>query len=71
MTYTPIQDAGKVIVRIPDLPPLKGELRWSDGTAAGMAFCLRLSSEQLSEWARTRLSWNASPVPKGPRDFSD
>lgn len=65
-TFTPIQDTGKVLLRMPDLPPLKGELRWYEGTAAGIAFCLGLSQNQLSEWARNRLSMKELPTTFSP-----
>lgn len=53
-TFTPIRVAGNVLLRIPDLPPLRGELRWVKGSAGGVAFSLILSPERLSEWTRTR-----------------
>jgi len=45
-----------VILRLPDLPPLRCQLRWSDPYNAGVAFELRLSREELLNWARQRAS---------------
>jgi hypothetical protein len=58
-TFTPIQGEGKVVLRLPDLPAIRGALRWRDGTAAGVAFGLTLSREYLLEWARSRLNHKA------------
>ncbi len=58
-TFTPVQGGGKVVLRLPDLPPINGNLRWRDGTTAGVAFALTFSGEQLQEWARNRLSHKA------------
>ena len=58
VTFTPIRSAGKVLLRIPDLPPIRGHLRWAQGTAGGMAFCHILSPEELTEWTRNRC-WRA------------
>lgn len=59
-TVTPIRDAGNVLLRLPDLPPLHGHLRWADGTAGGVAFCRTLQPEELTEWTGSRAGEPAS-----------
>lgn len=61
-TFTLIRPTGNVVLRLPDLPLLKGKLRWVNGTFAGMAFCLTLSPEQLSEWVGNRCT-EFLPIP--------
>ena len=53
-TFTPIRSTGKVLLRMPDLPPLRGHLCWADGTAGGMAFCRNLSADEVAEWTQNR-----------------
>ena len=53
-TITPIGKAGKVLLELPDLPPLRCRLRWSDSHNAGVAFELLLPADMLSDWLRGR-----------------
>jgi hypothetical protein len=53
-TITPIRKIGSVLLRLPDLPPLRCQLRWTDSHNAGVAFELMLSRTVLSKWARER-----------------
>lgn len=53
-TITPIRRFGKVILRLPDLPPLHCQLRWTDSYNAGVAFELTLSRSELTQWVRSR-----------------
>jgi hypothetical protein len=53
-TISPIGKAGNVLLKLPDLPPLRCRLRWSDSHNAGVAFELLLSSNMLSDWLRGR-----------------
>lgn len=53
-TISPIRKPGKVILRLPDLPPLSCELRWTDSYNAGVAFEVALPRKTLSEWAKGR-----------------
>lgn len=53
-TITPIRKIGSVLLRLPDLPPLRCQLRWTDSHNAGVAFELMLSRTALSKWARER-----------------
>lgn len=53
-TITPIRRVGNVILRLPDLPPLRCQLRWTDSYNAGVAFELTLSRTELTAWARSR-----------------
>jgi hypothetical protein len=59
-TLSPIIDCGKVIVQLPDLPPLHGELRWADVLQGGVAFTFLDQSRALREWIRDRTSKQAS-----------
>lgn len=53
-TITPIRRLGNVLLRLPDLPPLRCQLRWTDSHNAGVAFELMLPRTILSKWARSR-----------------
>ena len=53
-TITPIRRLGHVLLRLPDLPPLKCRLAWADSYNAGVSFEVQLTRSQLSEWARSR-----------------
>jgi hypothetical protein len=55
VTLTPIRNSGRVIVAVPDLQPLSGELRWSDGCVGGVRFALKLDSEVLHQWLSLRI----------------
>lgn len=55
VTLTPIRDSGRVIVAVPDLKPLSGDLRWSNGCIGGVRFALRLDSEVLHQWLSLRI----------------
>jgi hypothetical protein len=57
-TACPIVPADKVIVQIPDLPPLRGVLRWVGEREAGVAFPLVDGLAPLGEWLERR-----SPLP--------
>jgi hypothetical protein len=51
---TPIRRLGNVILRLPDLPPLRCHLEWTDSYNAGLSFELALSASELSAWIRSR-----------------
>lgn len=53
-TITPIRRIGTIILRLPDLPPLQCELRWSDHYNAGVKFGAALSDDELSAWLSSR-----------------
>jgi hypothetical protein len=53
-TITPIRKIGSVILTLPDLPPLRCQLRWADSYNAGVAFELPLPRHELSRWAKSR-----------------
>lgn len=55
VTLTPIKDSGKVIVTVPDLRPLGGQLRWSNGCVGGVQFHLKLDRETLDQWLALRI----------------
>jgi hypothetical protein len=55
-----IVPAERVIVQIPDLPPIKGELRWVSGREAGVAFPLVDGLAPLSEWLERRAPGTSS-----------
>lgn len=53
-TITAIRKVGHVTLRLPDLPPLRCCLRWSDSHNAGVAFDVELSTADLNRWIRSR-----------------
>jgi hypothetical protein len=53
-TITPIRKLGDVLLRLPDLPPLRCRLRWMDSYNAGVSFELELSRTVLAEWVSHR-----------------
>ena len=55
VTLTPIKDSGKVMVTVPDLRPLGGELRWSNGCVGGVQFQLKLDRQTLDSWLGLRV----------------
>ncbi|MGN6155576.1 MAG: PilZ domain-containing protein [Sphingomicrobium sp.] len=55
VTLSPIRDRGAVTITVPDLRPLKGDLRWSDGCAGGVQFRLKLDSQVLHQWLSLRM----------------
>jgi hypothetical protein len=54
-TVSPIRERGPVYLRLPDLPPLCGEVRWTEPYTAGVSFELALSRAELCHWAQSRL----------------
>lgn len=65
-TISPIRKAGKMILRLPDLPARSCELRWTDSYNAGVAFEVAFSRKELSEWARGRSALRAETcAPRG------
>lgn len=55
-TLTAIRQTGKVHLRLPDLEPVRCELRWNDQFNAGVSFEVDLSSTEIDRWTGTRLS---------------
>jgi hypothetical protein len=55
VTLSPIRDTGRVLVTVPDLRPLAGELCWSDGCIGGVQFHLKLDTAVLHEWLGLRI----------------
>ena len=55
VTLTPIRDSGRVSVTVPDLKPLAGDLRWSDGCVGGVQFRFKLDPAVLHEWLGRRI----------------
>ena len=53
-TISPIGRIGRVLVRLPDLAPLRCRLQWSDSYNAGVAFDLVLSDDLIRGWLRSR-----------------
>ena len=53
-TITPIRKFGAVLLRLPDLPPLRCQLKWSDSYNAGVAFECALTRSAIATWARGR-----------------
>ena len=63
-TITPIRRLGEVLLRLPDLPPIRCQLRWTDAYNAGVEFELALSPADLLRWTQGR----SSVRPEGPRN---
>jgi hypothetical protein len=53
-TISPIGRLGNVILRLPDLPPLKCRLRWTNAYNAGVSFELPLTRSEFVEWTEAR-----------------
>ena len=49
-TVSPIGHVGSVLLKLPNLPALKCQLRWSDSYHAGVSFDPPLSSAALAAW---------------------
>lgn len=58
-TITSIGKLGHVVLRLPDLPPLKCSLRWTDAYNAGVIFELKLSEAELHRWIQQRAAFTA------------
>ncbi len=57
----PFSADGPLVLTVPDLPPLRGSIRWRDGATAGVSFDEEIPFSVLAEWleqrrARTRRS---------------
>jgi len=55
VTLTPIRRSGPVTITVPDLKPLRGDLRWSDGCVGGVQFLLKLDAKALHHWLGLRI----------------
>lgn len=53
-TATPVRKLGEVLLKIPDLRPLRCQSRWVDDCLLGISFELPLSHAELSRWAEGR-----------------
>ena len=63
-TVTSIRKLGKVLLRLPDLPPIKCQLSWTDAYHAGVVFERRLTKAELRQWVQNRaafLELNSGP----------
>ena len=55
-TISPIRRIGAVQLRLPDLPPLRCRLCWTDAYHAGVMFEIPLTLDQLRHWVASRSS---------------
>lgn len=55
-TITPIRKPGHVVLTLPDMPPIRCELKWTDSYNAGVSFELPLPSRDLSGWLGERVA---------------
>jgi PilZ domain len=69
-TITPIRKLGPVLLRLPDLPPLRCELRWTEEYDAGVSFAPGLTRAQLIEWLDSRLVLVSENVPSSALSMS-
>jgi hypothetical protein len=53
-TVSSIRKLGNVTLRLPNMPPLKCRLSWSDAYHAGVAFECRLTRAELRQWVEGR-----------------
>lgn len=53
-TITPIRKLGSVILRLPDLQPLRCRLCWTDSFHAGVMFEIALPGRELRQWLQSR-----------------
>jgi hypothetical protein len=58
-TISPIRKLGSVVLTLPDLPPIRCELRWTDSYNAGVQFARALRSADFAAWAEARSHTNA------------
>ena len=56
-TVSSIRKLGKVMLRLPDLPPLKCRLSWTDAYHAGVVFERRLTKADLRHWVKSRAAF--------------
>ena len=54
-TISAIRKVGVVILRLPDLPPVRCRLCWEDSFHAGVMFGTPLTATEFRRWAKTRL----------------
>lgn len=55
-TLSPIRGTGPVCLIIPDLPPIRGHIRWTEPRGGGVCFSMSVSGPVLAEWARSRVA---------------
>lgn len=53
-TISPIRKMGEVILTLPDLPPLRCQLRWNNSYNAGVSFHSAVHEQELSRWIGER-----------------
>jgi hypothetical protein len=53
-TLSPIRGAGPVCLMIPDMPLLRGHIRWMEQQDGGVCFSMSVPDSALEEWARSR-----------------
>ena len=58
-TISPIRRLGTVILRLPDLPPLRCRLCWTDAYHAGVLFEMALPQNELRQWTKSRRGYPA------------
>jgi len=56
-TVTSIRKLGNVILRLPDLPPLKCRLCWTNAYHAGVVFERKLTKADLRKWVQGRAAF--------------
>lgn len=53
-TITPIRRLGPVVLTLPDLSPIRCQLRWTDSYNAGVEFARALRSADFTAWVEVR-----------------
>ena len=57
-TISAIRKVGAVVLRLPDLPPLRCRLCWTDSYHAGVMFEMPLTADELRTWMESRSNSN-------------
>src|SRR6476620_1801006 len=68
-TVSPIRRLGAVVLGLPDLPPLRCQLRWTDSYHAGVMFEMPLAATKLRSWAKARLELRGNEL--GQAEFAE
>lgn len=55
-TLRPVKTEARIVLTLPDLPPMTASVEWSSGNSSGLQFDERLPAVVLSNWLNTRLS---------------
>jgi hypothetical protein len=66
-----IRRLGEVVLRLPDLPPMRCQLRWTDAFNAGVSFSLVVPLPDLADWAEARRRLAVDHLPTGMAELME